>query len=244
MKKSLTNNVQKQKKVIAKTNKRQQLPTATTSSSSTSSSLPKRQKLTTTAAAAVDNTNTIQRCPWLPQQNIEYVHYHDKEWGTPQRNPHGLFESLVLEGCQAGLSWATILKKREAFREIFHQFNPHTISKSFTLPSHIDAIMQDDRIIRHRGKLEAIVHNAKLVVKEYPDLKQFVDFIWSFQPDPTSKSATVCEGPCDEATKLSNELKKRGYKFVGPTTIQSFFQACGLVNHHHKDCFLYNNGKQ
>ena len=179
----------------------------------------------------------ITRCPWVGEQPI-YIDYHDKEWGKPKFDSQKLFEKICLEGQQAGLSWITVLKKRESYRAAFHQFDPKKIAKMTALD--IDACMQNTGLIRHRAKLEAIVKNAKAYLTMEKCGENFSDFIWSFVnnkpivndvPDLRAVPAKT------EASKaLSKALKKRGFVFVGETTCYAFMQSMGLVDDHLNDC--------
>ena len=179
----------------------------------------------------------ITRCPWVGEQPI-YIDYHDKEWGKPEFDSQKLFEKICLEGQQAGLSWITVLKKRESYRVAFHQFDPKKIAKMTALD--IDACMQNTGLIRHRAKLEAIVKNAKAYLEMEKCGENFSDFIWSFVnhkpiindvPDLRSVPAKT-----EVSKALSKALKKRGFVFVGETTCYAFMQSMGLVDDHLNDC--------
>ena len=174
-----------------------------------------------------------KRCKWSTS-SPEYIEYHDKEWGYPVYDDTKLFEKICLEGFQSGLSWKTILLKREGFRKAFKQFDFNKVAKFNE--KNVEKLLQDEKIVRHRGKIEATIHNARMakeVVKEFGSLS---NYFWSFKPKKIKKgydSASTSE----ESIALSKDLKKRGWKFVGPTTVYAFMQAMGLVNDHGKDCF-------
>ena len=182
----------------------------------------------------------MQRCGWVTQDPL-YLAYHDNEWGVPQTDKRALFEMICLEGQQAGLSWITVLKKRENYRRAFHEFDPHAVA----LMDEDDMLrlLQNSGIIRHRGKLEAIIHNAKAMLALEAEGEDFSRFIWSFVDNQPIlhrfadyKLAPTTSEP---AIALSKALKKRGFKFVGPTTCHSFLQACGLINDHQTSCFCH-----
>ena len=178
----------------------------------------------------------MQRCAWVPEADPLYVAYHDEEWGVPSRDPRHLFEMLVLEGAQAGLSWSTILRKREGYRRVFKDFQPHRVARLEP-----DEVLRDVRIVRNRLKIESAIANARawLDLDEDP-----VELLWSFvggKPKVNAWRATA-EVPAttDESKAMSDELKRRGFRFVGPTICYAFMQACGLVNDHTTDCFRYD----
>ncbi|PWW06628.1 DNA-3-methyladenine glycosylase I [Mangrovibacter plantisponsor] len=179
----------------------------------------------------------MQRCGWVTQDSL-YIDYHDNEWGIPQKSGEKLFEMLCLEGQQAGLSWITVLKKRENYRAAFHQFNPQKVAEMQA--DDVEKLLQNAGIIRHRGKIEAIITNARAWVAMEQNGESFSDFIWGFvdhQPvinSPETLSAVPASTPVSEA--MSKALKKRGFKFVGSTICYAFMQACGLVNDHVISC--------
>ena len=175
--------------------------------------------------------------PWVGNLPI-YLDYHDNEWGKPQFDNQKLFEKLCLEGQQAGLSWITVLKKREAYRQAFHHFEPERVAKMTALD--LDRCMQNEGLIRHRAKLEAIVKNAKAYLAMEKCGENFSDFIWSFvnhQPIINDvPDLRVVPAKTDVSEALSKALKKRGFVFVGATTCYAFMQSMGLVNDHLNDC--------
>ncbi|MDU4092505.1 MAG: DNA-3-methyladenine glycosylase I [Pantoea sp.] len=182
----------------------------------------------------------MQRCGWVSNDPL-YLTYHDSEWGIAQTQSTRLFEMLCLEGQQAGLSWITVLKKRENYRAAFYQFDPKTIAQMNE--SDIDRLMQDSGLIRHRAKLNAIVTNARAYLMMQENGEDFSRFIWAFvghQPQInhfTEGAVVPAQTPASLA--LSKALKKRGFKFVGATICYAFMQACGLVNDHLTGCFRH-----
>ncbi len=173
------------------------------------------------------------RCPWC-ERHPTYVQYHDTEWGTPLRDSQALFELLILESMQAGLSWLTILLRREAFRKAFANFDPKKM-----LHLDVDALMQDTGIIRNRAKITAAIHNAKVFL-EIPD---FEKYIWQFVDGKPIQNhwKDLKEVPCSTPLSdwMAKELKKKGFKFLGTKTCYSFLQAAGLINDHITNCFKY-----
>ncbi|HBO39433.1 MAG TPA: DNA-3-methyladenine glycosylase I [Pasteurellaceae bacterium] len=184
----------------------------------------------------------IKRCNWAESSQI-YIDYHDKEWGKPQYDSLKLFEKICLEGQQAGLSWITVLRKRENYRAAFHQFEPHKIA--MMTEQDIDRLMQDEGLIRHRAKLQAIVTNAKAYLAMEKCGQNFSDFIWSFinhtpQINNVPDLASV-PSKTETSKAMSKALKKQGFVFVGETTCYAFMQSMGLVNDHLNDCFCKYN---
>ncbi len=177
------------------------------------------------------------RCSWCLGSEL-YRSYHDEEWGVPCYNTQELFEMLCLEGAQAGLSWITILNKRENYRRLFANFDPVKVAR-FTKKK-IDKLVLDPGIVRHRQKIEAVVNNAKVVVAMEKEGESFCDFLWSFVDYSVqqNKVKTLKEVPSSTDTSLlmSKALKKRGFKFVGSTTCYAFMQASGMVNDHVQTC--------
>lgn len=187
------------------------------------------------------NTPITHRCKWVPEDNTEYIQYHDTEWGKPLNDDRSFFELLTLEGFQAGLSWACVLKKRKAFRKAFKDFYPHIIS-TFTL-SDVEILMQNKDIIRHRLKITSAITNASIfmeICREYGSFKaylnHFTDGKTIFEPYTirTTSPLSYC---------ISKDLKKRGMRYVGSTIIYSFLQACGVINAHGTECQFYTTGK-
>lgn len=191
-----------------------------------------------------DTDIKVKRCGWLNQDPL-YIAYHDEEWGVPQYDSQKLFEMLCLEGQQAGLSWITILKKRQHYRDVFHNFDPINISK-FTAKN-VERLSSDPGIVRHKGKIEAIINNAKCFLKLEDDGENFSEFIWSFIDN---KPIVNCwenhkEIPADSdiSKALSKALKAKGFKFIGSTICYAFMQACGLVDDHIVSCVSRTKNK-
>ena len=187
-----------------------------------------------TIGGPVLGTDGKLRCPWAGATE-EYMAYHDTEWGKPVRDEQGLYERLMLEAFQSGLSWLTILRKREGIRQAFGQFVPEHVA-AFT-DADIERLMQDARIIRNRQKINAAITNARATValREHGGLG---DLIWSFAPQATPAPNTIHDVPAitPESTALAKALKKAGFVFVGPTTAYAAMQAIGLVNDHLATC--------
>ncbi|WP_072571457.1 DNA-3-methyladenine glycosylase I [Enterobacter sp. SA187] len=185
----------------------------------------------------------MQRCGWVSQDPL-YIDYHDKEWGVAQSSNQKLFEMICLEGQQAGLSWITVLKKRENYRRCFYNFDPVRVAAM--QGDDVERLLQDAGIIRHRGKIQAIIGNARAYLAMQQQGEDFADFVWSFVDHQVrmTQAATLAEIPTStpESDALSKALKKRGFKFVGTTICYSFMQACGLVNDHVTQCFCHPGG--
>lgn len=187
------------------------------------------------------------RCSW-PTNDEQYLAYHDEEWGRPTTDPTRLFEKICLEGFQSGLSWITILRKRENFRAAFAGFDPETVAAFGE--ADVERLLGDAGIIRHRGKIEATINNARqmieLIETEGGGATTFVDWIWSWAVvEPVRVTADDAAFPggipasTARSTALSKELKRRGWKFVGPTTAYAFMQSEGLTNDHDDTCFVH-----
>lgn len=173
------------------------------------------------------------RCSWC-LATPGYMHYHDTEWGFPVGDDRRLFEKLCLEGFQSGLSWRTILEKRENFRAVFHDFDFHRIA-AYTSADQ-ERLMQNAGIIRHAGKIAATINNARRALELIEQEGSLAAFVWRYEPDPATAAQPATATTSPESIALSKELKKRGWKFVGPTTMYSFLQAMGLVNDHAPGC--------
>jgi DNA-3-methyladenine glycosylase I len=184
-----------------------------------------------------------QRCFWATTPSM--IAYHDAEWGVPQHDDRVLFEFLILEGAQAGLSWSTILAKREAYRRAFSNFNPGTIAR-YDAPK-LKKLMADAGIVRNRLKISATVQNARAYLAVQKEFSSFDAYIWQFvggKPIVNALSASSqIQARTDESDKMSRDLLKRGFKFVGPTICYAFMQAVGMVNDHLVDCFRYKEIK-
>ena len=157
------------------------------------------------------------RCAWAGDDPL-YQSYHDKEWGLPVADDRRLFEKLCLEGFQSGLSWITILRKRENFRRAFHEFDIARVAKYRA--REVERLLGDSGIVRHRGKIESTINNAKRALEVAAEHGSLAHYLWQW----------------DDAKKLAGDLKRRGWTFVGPTTVYAFMQACGIVNDHASDC--------
>lgn len=180
---------------------------------------------------------TPVRCSW-PVDDRQYLDYHDGEWGRPTIDPTRLFEKICLEGFQSGLSWITILRKRENFRAAFAGFDPAVVA-AFGEPD-VDRLLGDASIIRHRGKIEATINNAQRMVELVAAEGSFVDWIWSWAvADPARTDEGGIPASTDRSVALSKDLKRRGWKFVGPTTAYAFMQSEGLTNDHDAGCFVH-----
>lgn len=181
------------------------------------------------------------RCKWVPENDELYKQYHDREWGLPIKNSRKLFELLLLEGAQAGLSWRTVLYKRENYRRLFAGFDPEKISR-FT-DARLDRILLDEGIIRNRLKVYGFRKNARAFLKLQKESGGFSKFIWSYVDGAPrqNRRSRLKDIPSEtpEASAMSKELKSRGFTFVGPSICYAFMQAAGLVNDHTIDCFCY-----
>ncbi|MCW2412281.1 MULTISPECIES: DNA-3-methyladenine glycosylase I [unclassified Sphingobium] len=174
----------------------------------------------------------VARCGWCAASE-DYIAYHDDEWGYPVSDDRRLFEKLSLEGFQSGLSWRTILTKRENFRAAFHGFDFHRVA-AFD-ETDVERLLQDAGIVRHRGKIDAVINNAQRVQDLVRESGSFAAYVWGFEPkDDIPHLAST--SPASIA--MSKDLKKRGWKFVGPTTVHAFMQAMGLFNDHAEGCAI------
>ena len=175
------------------------------------------------------------RCRWSGAAP-EFLGYHDTEWGLPVSDDHRLFEKLSLEGFQSGLSWRTILAKREHFRAAFHDFDFDRIAR-FTQRD-VGRLLEDEGIVRHRGKIEAVINNARRARELVKQDGSLAAFIWRYEPDVKQRAKPQTASTSAESIALSKDLKKQGWKFVGPTTVYAFMQAMGLINDHVEDCVI------
>ena len=182
----------------------------------------------------------ITRCEWCGDDPL-YIRYHDEEWGMPGHNDRKLFEMLLLEGAQAGLSWITVLRKRENYRKAFSNFNPNKIARYDE--KRIKELLNNPGIIRNRLKINAAIINAQCFLKVKKEFGTFDDYIWQFvNHEPViNKFKSLSELPAtSEASEtMSKDLKNRGFKFIGPTICYAFMQACGMVNDHVVNCYRY-----
>ena len=183
----------------------------------------------------------VVRCGWAANAGALDRAYHDTEWGVPVRDDHRLFEMITLEGAQAGLSWSTILAKREGYRKLFRAFDPTKVARMGSRD--VERLLRNPAIVRHRGKIESTIQNARGILAIQKELGSFSEYIWSFVDGSTLQPAreSMSDLPAQTAISraLSKDLKKRGFRFVGPTTMYAFMQAAGLVNDHEVSCFRH-----
>ncbi len=193
-----------------------------------------------TTAATIKASDGIRRCWWCGSDPL-YVKYHDQEWGVPVKDDQRLFEKICLEGFQAGLSWLTILKKREAFRTSFRDFDFHKVARIGS--REVEKLLADASIIRHRGKIESTINNAQRAIQLLDEFDSLAAFFWHFEPEksPVLRSRDQMVATCTESVAMSKELKKRGWSFVGPTTCYAFMQSMGMVNDHLRSCDHWKN---
>ena len=182
----------------------------------------------------MENADNLTRCPWCGTDPL-YVAYHDHEWGRPERDSRRLFELLILESFQAGLSWITILRKREGFRAAFHGFDPGMIA-TWGGPE-ITRLLADSGIVRHRGKIEGTIRGAQAFLR-IEAREGFSPFLWSFAPPPAARPQILADvpGQTPQSQAMSRALKREGFNFVGPTITYAFMQASGMVNDHLASC--------
>ena len=189
----------------------------------------------------VKREDGICRCAWCGTEPV-YVDYHDTEWGVPEYDSRALFEKLQLDGFQAGLSWITILRKRDAFRKAFDNFDPEKMARY--RPAKLERLMCDAGIVRNRLKIEAGVTNAQA----YLEIPDFSSYLWNFMDGKPLqnelRSMKDVQATTPLAEKISKDMKKRGFRFVGPTIVYAFMQACGLVNDHMIDCHRHGAVKK
>jgi DNA-3-methyladenine glycosylase I len=190
--------------------------------------------------------NRVTRCWWAGDDPL-YIRYHDEEWGRPVTGDTRLFEKICLEGFQAGLSWITILRKRERFREVFHGFDPDRVARMTSRD--VTQLLKDAGIIRHRGKIESTINNAKRALALQDEFGSLSAYIWRWQPTAASRPKRLTRevlmtmATTPESVALSKDLRARGWTFVGPTTIYAFMQAMGLVNDHVAECEFRETGR-
>jgi len=186
----------------------------------------------------ISGSDGTQRCWWCAGDAL-YQLYHDEEWGMPVDEDRRLFEKMCLEGFQSGLSWLTILRRREHFRQAFAQFDFEQVARYDE--AKVEQLVQDVSIIRHRGKINATINNAARAIEMVDQHGSLASFFWQFEPKRTSRRRRRDQVPAatDESTRMSRELKKRGWKFVGPTTCYALMQAMGIVNDHLHQCHAW-----
>lgn len=177
---------------------------------------------------------TKTRCSWAGPDEI-YIRYHDEEWGVPTHDDKELFEMLVLESFQAGLSWITILKKRENFKKAFDDFDVEKVANYDD--EKVEELRSNEGIIRHRGKITSAINNAKVFIEIQEEFGSFDEYIWGFTKGEIIKAEFLTESELSK--RISKDLKKRGMKFVGPTIIYSYLESIGIIDNHQKDCFKY-----
>jgi DNA-3-methyladenine glycosylase I len=182
-----------------------------------------------------------RRCEWAAEDDPLYVTYHDEEWGIPSHDDRHLFELLTLEGAQAGLSWATILRKREGYRKAFERFDPDRVARFDR--RRLERLLRDPGIVRNRLKIDSAVNNARRVLEVQEDLGSFDSYLWQFVGGApiVGRRRELRDLPAEtrESKAMSKDLKRRGFRFVGPTVCYAFMQAVGLVNDHVTTCFRY-----
>jgi DNA-3-methyladenine glycosylase I len=183
----------------------------------------------------------VNRCEWAPAESAVYLAYHDEEWGVPVHDDGHLFEMLVLEGAQAGLSWATILNKREGYRRAFSGFEPGKVARFSS--RRVDRLLSDPSIVRNRMKIESTITNARAVLQVQETDGSLDSYLWSFVGGTPKRNRfrTMGEIPAEtaESKAMAKDLKGRGFKFVGPTVCYAFMQACGLVMDHVTSCYRF-----
>jgi DNA-3-methyladenine glycosylase I len=182
-----------------------------------------------------------RRCEWVPVNDPAYVAYHDREWGVPSRDERHLFEMLTLEGAQAGLSWSTILKKRDGYRRAFADFDAPAVARFDR--RRVERLLRDPAIVRNRLKVESAVNNARRILDVQDELGGFADYVWGFVDGAPIvgkwRSISAIPAQTPESKAMSKDLKRRGFRFVGPTVCYAFMQTVGLVNDHTTSCFRY-----
>jgi DNA-3-methyladenine glycosylase I len=184
--------------------------------------------------STVPGPDGLPRCSWCAGASLDYLAYHDHEWGFPVADDQRLFEKVSLEGFQAGLSWRTILAKRDNFREAFRRFDFREVARFDE--DDVASLLADAGIVRHRGKIEAVINNAQRACELVQEAGTLAGYFWSFEPAAHELDAHRSVSVSRASLDLSRDLKKRGWKFVGPTTMHAFIQAMGLVNDHADGC--------
>ena len=194
--------------------------------------------MTASSPSIIKAADGISRCWWCGDDEL-YVRYHDLEWGRPVDDNHRLFEKICLEGFQAGLSWITILRKREHFREAFANFDFERVAQFGKRD--VNRLVKNADIVRHRGKIESTINNAARAIEMADEFGSLAAYFWQFEPKRRAalKSRAEIQATTDESTRLSKDLKRRGWSFVGPTTCYAFMQAMGMVNDHLKGCKIH-----
>jgi DNA-3-methyladenine glycosylase I len=194
-------------------------------------------------SASKRSKNEKKRCRWVPADDPDYIRYHDEEWGRPVHDDRLLFEMLILEGAQAGLSWSTILHKRANYRRVFAQFDPKKVARFDSARK--AALLKDPGIVRNRLKIDSTITNAQAFLEVQREVGSFDRYLWSFVDGRPIVKATSDPVPArtELSDRISKDLKKRGFRFVGTTILYAYLQAVGVVNDHSGDCFLYRPPK-
>lgn len=194
-------------------------------------------------SGVITHPDGLKRCPW-PGTDPLYVQYHDTEWGVPELNDRQLFEKLILDGFQAGLSWITILRKRDNFRKAFDGFDPEKIVR-YT-PARVEKLLKNEGIIRHRGKIEGTIKSARVYL-DIQEKQGFSSYLWDFTGGRviTNRPRRMSDIPTesDISQKIAKDLKKRGFTFCGPTIVYAFMQAVGMINDHLVTCYRHDEVK-
>ncbi|WP_114950804.1 DNA-3-methyladenine glycosylase I [Sphingosinicella terrae] len=191
--------------------------------------------------ATIPGPDGRPRCRWSAAAP-EFLDYHDREWGFPMADDRRLFEKICLEGFQSGLSWRTILAKRENFRRAFCGFDPAAVDRFDR--KDVERLLADPGIVRHRGKIEAAINNAARALELIHSEGSLAAYLWRFEPDQSALETPQTRSTSPESIALSKDLKKRGWRFVGPTTVYAFMQAMGLVDDHDADCVIRPEAEQ
>lgn len=192
-------------------------------------------------SSTVNGTDGKPRCGWCSAAP-EFFDYHDKEWGYPVDDDIRLFEKLCLESFQSGLSWRTILAKRDNFRSAFHGFDFNKVARF--AEKDVERLLTDEGIVRHRGKIEAVINNARCAKQMVAETGSLAAFFWSYEPREEELGQPQAASTSEASRALAKELKKKGWKFVGPTTVYAFMQAMGLINDHAEGCVFRNEVKK
>ena len=185
--------------------------------------------------STIDGPDGRPRCRWCAAAP-EFLHYHDTEWGFPVGDDRRVFEKLCLEGFQSGLRWRTILNKRENFRAAFHGFDAERVARFGARD--VTRLLKDEGIVRHRGKIEAVINNAQRARELVKAEGSLAAYVWRYEADPRQRVTPQSASTSEQSIALSKDLKKRGWQFVGPTTVYAFMQAMGLVNDHAQGCVV------
>jgi DNA-3-methyladenine glycosylase I len=189
----------------------------------------------------IEGPDGLLRCRWSATAP-EFLAYHDTEWGFPVRDDHRLFELICLEGFQSGLSWRTILAKRQNFRAAFRNFDFEQVARF--APRDVERLLKNEGIVRHRGKIEAVINNARKVLELVKREGSFAAFVWRYETAPKRRADPHTASPSEASLALSKELRRLGWAFVGPTTVHAFRQATGLINDHVEGCAIRSKAQR